>query len=214
MFGNLDALIYIIPAILIAITIHEFSHAFVANWLGDPTAKLLGRVSPNPLRHLDPMGTIMIVFTAIAGFGIGWGKPVPVNPYRLRMGGKTGMAVVSAAGPVSNILTAFLLVLPARLGWISYGYDPLGQVVLYTVAISMGLAVFNLLPLPPLDGFKVALGLLPMAAARGFARLEEYGPAVLLLILFGDWTLHLGILSALLSPLRMVVQGLVFGTLL
>ncbi|MHB1414666.1 MAG: site-2 protease family protein [Chloroflexota bacterium] len=214
MFGNLDALIYIIPAILIAITIHEFSHAFVANWLGDPTAKLLGRISPNPLRHLDPMGTIMIVFTAIAGFGIGWGKPVPVNPFRLRMGGKTGMAVVSAAGPVSNILTAFLLVLPARLGWISYGYDPLGQVVLYTVAISMGLAVFNLLPLPPLDGFKVALGLLPMAAARGFARLEEYGPAVLLLILFGDWTLHLGILSTLLSPLRMVVQGLVFGTLM
>jgi Zn-dependent protease len=206
-----ETILYVIPAILIAITIHEASHALAAYRLGDHTSKALGRLSLNPLVHLDPMGTIMIVFTAINGFGIGWGKPVPVNPYRLRMGPKTGMAIVSAAGPASNIATAFLLVLPERMGLASYGYDTFGTLVYYLVAVSIGLAVFNLLPLPPLDGFKVALGVLPGAAGASLARLEQYGPGLLLLVLFADWFLNVGILSTLLRPLRLVVQALVFG---
>jgi Zn-dependent protease len=162
---DFERLLYVIPAILIAITIHEFSHALAATALGDYTAKSLGRLTFNPLKHLDPVGTIMIMFTAIAGVGIGWGKPVPVNPYNLRIGAKTGMALVSVAGPVSNILTAVILVLPLRLGYNLYTNETVLLVVYYTVAISIGLAVFNLLPLPPLDGFSVALGALPYGIA-------------------------------------------------
>lgn len=212
LISSLGTVIFVVPAILIAITIHEASHAFAAYRLGDMTAKSLGRLSLNPLVHLDPMGTAMIIFTVINGFGIGWGKPVPVNPYRLQMSPKTGMAIVSAAGPASNILTAFVLALPLRTGWFDYGEGWLWLMVYYLILISIGLAVFNLLPLPPLDGFKVAVGVLPGAAGRSFAQLEQYGPALLLLILFADWFFRLGILWTVLSPLRRLVQALVFGT--
>lgn len=210
-FLDLETLIYAIPAILIAITIHEFSHAAAAYVLGDSTAKSHGRLSLNPLVHLDPLGTIMILFTAIAGFGIGWGKPVPVNPYRLRPGSRSGMAIVSAAGPVSNLLTAFLLVLPVRADLFGYGAGPLGSLVVSLVFLSIGLAVFNLLPLPPLDGFAVALGILPAQLAQGLARLGQYGPGVLLLILVADSWLRVGILSTLLRPLYSLAQAIVFG---
>ncbi len=213
MFGFLDveALLYTIPAILIAITIHEFSHAAAAYALGDNTAKAEGRLSLNPLVHLDPLGTLMILFTAVAGFGIGWGKPVPVNPYRLRLGSRTGMAIVSAAGPLSNLLTAFLLVLPVRADLFGYGSGPVGSLVIALVLLSIGLAVFNLLPLPPLDGFAVALGILPPDLARGLARLGQYGPGVLLLILVADSWLRLGILATLMRPLYSLAQAIVFG---
>lgn len=214
-FSNPTALLlrlaYILPAILIAITIHEFSHAAAAYALGDRTAKSMGRLSLNPMVHLDPMGTIMIVFTAIAGVGIGWGKPVPVNPYNLRYGGRTGMALVSAAGPASNLLTAFVIALPLRANPFAYDVEPFAGFALALLGISIGLAAFNLLPLPPLDGFAVALGILPRPLAQSFGQLAQYGPGVLLLILFADWTLHLGILSTLMRPLFLVAQILVFG---
>lgn len=208
---DLERLLYVIPALLIAITIHEFSHAFAAYRLGDSTAKALGRLTLNPLRHLDPVGTIMILFTAVAGVGIGWGKPVPVNPYNLRINPKNGMALVSLAGPVSNILTAFILVLPFRLGIEVYTNATVLLIVYYTIAISIGLAVFNLLPLPPLDGFSVAIGALPYRFARVFARLEQIGPGLLMLLLLASWYTPFNLLGLLLSPLRRVVEMLVFG---
>jgi Zn-dependent protease len=106
----------IIVAVLVAIDVHECCHAWVADRLGDPTARNLGRVSLNPLVHLDPLGTLMIFLTAITGFGIGWGKPVPVDPYRLRHGPTTGMGIVSLAGPAANLTTAAVLAIPFRLG--------------------------------------------------------------------------------------------------
>ena len=213
MFGrfDLESLLYAIAAILIALTIHEASHAFAAYRLGDPTAKTLGRLSLNPLVHLDPMGTILIVFTMLAGFGIGWGKPVPVDPRYLRPNPKTGMALVSLAGPLSNVLTAFVLYLPVRLGMDVYTSDIAAGLAGTLMQLSIWLACFNLIPLPPLDGFSVLLGLLPPGPARSFGRLAQYGLGPIMLIVIADSYFHLGILQAVLLPMARLVSGLVMG---
>lgn len=196
-------------AILAAISVHEASHAWAAYRLGDDTARRMGRLSLNPLRHLDPLGTMMLL---VAGFG--WGKPVPVDAYRLRHGVKTGMALVSLAGPLSNFLVAGALGMLVRFGilsWhspISYGV-PFGQktllwmasdVVGYVITFNILLGVFNLIPIAPLDGFKVLLGLLPRAVAYSAARLEQYGPMLLLTVVAFDVFFRTGILWSILSP--------------
>ncbi|MFQ5861012.1 MAG: site-2 protease family protein [Dehalococcoidia bacterium] len=205
-------------ALGIAITVHEFSHALASYRLGDLTATRLGRLSLNPLRHLDPAGTVLLFLV-----GFGWGKPVPVNPYALR-NGRTGMAVVSAAGPLSNIVTAALFALPLRLGLLPWR-SPLffdgsfrgglegavGVLVGFVIFYNLILAMFNLLPLFPLDGSKVALGILPRDLAVGFARLEAYGPAPLLLIVAVDWLTGLGLLWGVLRPMVNYVGSLVVG---
>ena len=178
-------------ALVITITIHEASHALIATWQGDRTARALGRLSLNPLRHLDKTGT---VFLFLVGFG--WGRPVPVNPFWLRSGPKVGMAVVALAGPASNLLTAAVVALPVRLGILAwhapFSYEPLARVdagwilsdlVGFVVFYSLILAAFNLIPVAPLDGFKVAVGALPMRQAVSFSRLEPYGPGILVGIL-------------------------------
>jgi len=175
-------------ALLVAITFHEFAHAWTADQLGDPTARYQGRLTLDPLAHLDPLGTLMIL---VARFG--WGKPVPVNPYNLRHGPLAGMAMVSFAGPLSNVILAILFGLPLRFGIIpfDFGSNPvipsLGQIVMTVILLNVSLAVFNLLPVAPLDGFKVALGLMPRQYAYDFARLEQYGPFILVgIILLGS----------------------------
>jgi Zn-dependent protease len=193
-------------ALLVAITLHEFGHAFAANALGDATAKRLGRLSLNPLKHLDPFGTLMVFFV-----GFGWGKPVPVDYRALGRNPRRGMAVVSIAGAAMNLVTAAAFGALVRLelvawhsprylhvnGWdvASVGADLVG----YVIFLSLILAVFNLIPIAPLDGFKVAVGLLPARQAYSFARIERYGPLLLLLLLvFGYAT---GILwDVLLRP--------------
>lgn len=178
-------------ALLTAITVHEASHALVAYWQGDLTARSLGRLSLNPIRHLDPVGTLMMLLV-----GFGWGKPVPVNPYRLRDGVKVGGALVSLAGPASNLITAAAIALPVRFGltpWHSpLSYSPFSQmtvswiladVIGLVIFYNIMLAIFNLIPLAPLDGFKVALGILPRNLANSFARLEPYGPGILMTII-------------------------------
>lgn len=189
-------------ALLIAITVHEFAHAWMANRLGDRTAASQGRLSLNPLRHLDPVGTLMLL---VAGFG--WGKPVPVNPYNLRNGPKSGMAWSSLAGPASNLIVAALISLPLRLGivplqgWGNSEIVPSLPEVLFTIILlNIGLAIFNLIPLPPLDGFKVALGILPTRWAIKLLPLERYG-AMLLLGLFAlGWVLPIDPLGAIMDP--------------
>ena len=162
-------------AFIVAITIHEASHAIVATWLGDDLPRLQGRVTLNPLRHLDPLGTIMI---AIAMFG--WGRPVMVNPYRLRFGVHRGMALVAGAGPLSNLLLAAVLTPTAR-ELLSTGQVGLStSAILLIIQLNIVLAIFNLLPLPPLDGFSIVVGLLPPERAAQLEGARRYGPGLLL----------------------------------
>ena len=172
----LSILLGVIPSLL-CITLHELSHGFVAYKLGDTTAKDAGRLTLNPLKHLDPMGLLMMVV-----FHVGWAKPVPVNMYRFQ-NPKRGMALTALAGPMCNVLitVGFLalygaLFLPLRQ---SAAGDYLLQMILLTARISLGLAIFNLLPVPPLDGSKILLSLLPDEKYRVLLRYERYGSLLL-----------------------------------
>ena len=201
-------------ALVVAITIHEFSHTVVANGLGDTTAKCLGRLSLNPLKHLDPSGTAMIL---LAGFG--WGKPVPVNPHRLAHAA-TGASLVAAAGPFSNLAVAFLLAIPIKIGILDYtgfGIYSVAELIdggilstlsiLFTLIISLNLllAVFNLIPLAPLDGSRMLEGFIPRGHSASYARLQQYGPVILIGIIMMEYAMGLGILGTLIGP---VVRGL------
>jgi Zn-dependent protease len=183
--------IWAVP-ILLAIIIHEVMHGVVARMLGDDTALRAGRLTLNPLAHIDPFGTIilpaMLLFLHLPMFG--YAKPVPVNFSRLR-NPRSGMILVAAAGPVTNFALAFLSAIGLRIMRQHLGGPlggtvvfPLARMLLASVIINVALAVFNLLPLPPLDGGRVVTGLLPLAAARRFARIERYGFLILLLLLY------------------------------
>ncbi|MBI4318807.1 MAG: site-2 protease family protein [Chloroflexi bacterium] len=200
---------YVFVAIILSISVHEASHALMAYRLGDPTAKYLGRLTLNPVAHLDPLGTLMIVITTISGFGIGWGKPVPVNPYNLRNGAKTGMAMVSVAGPLSNLVLASFLAIPMRLDLIP---DPTVFFVFrMMVLLNIALAVFNMIPIPPLDGFKVLQGILPNRQAYALSSLETYGPAILMLVIFVGPYFRLNVLGMILGPLMRIGYWLIAG---
>lgn len=173
-----------ILALLVVLSFHEFSHAWVSDQLGDDTARRMGRVSLNPLVHLDRLGTLMILLV-----GFGWGKPVPVDPYRLRGGPRSGMAIVAAAGPLSNLIMAGFFALPFRLGilhlspFISLSVGGLLNSLLYHIILfNLILAIFNSLPIAPLDGFKIAVGILPRRWAYSLAGTERHGPIILLMV--------------------------------
>lgn len=215
-FHGLVTLITFIFALLVAITIHEASHALTAYSQGDSTAKTHGRLSLNPVAHLDPLGTIMILF---AGFG--WGKPVPVNPDYLRTGGRSGMAIVSLAGPLSNLVIAMLFAIPINTGIVSTEHlwlttfhgepsDVFGYVLNIVIFWNLLLAAFNLLPIAPLDGFKIMIGVLPTSASKSFAKSERFGPVVLLSIIMLDlYLLKWGILAHIIGPLVSIFTLLV-----
>lgn len=186
-----------ISALLVAVTVHEFSHALVATLLGDDTAKLLGRLSLNPLSHLDPLGTLMILLVRF-----GWGKPVPFNPLNLE-NPRRDAALVSLAGPLSNILAAAVFSLPLRLGF------PWGVVFVPIVFINLGLALFNLLPIHPLDGFKIVGGVLPESLAYQWATLAPYGLWLLILFVFLP---GFSLLNLLVWPLMRTLLFLFLGT--
>ena len=184
------ALLLLIPAILFALTVHEFSHGIVAYKLGDPTAKAAGRLTLNPLSHLDPVGTLMLLLVHF-----GWAKPVPVNPAYFQ-NPKRDMLWVALAGPASNMVLAFLSGLAIRAMSAGPGFYQPGSAgtmiitMLYlSLQINLALAVFNLLPIPPLDGSKILYGLLPPEYEYIIYNLERYGPGVLLgLVLVGMLT--------------------------
>ncbi len=198
-------LLLLAVALLLAITVHEFSHALVANGLGDPTAKRLGRLTLNPKAHLDPTGTVMVL---VAGFG--WGKPVPVNPAYLHAG-RQGMALVALAGPISNLLLAAVLAAASRLGMAELpravptlaNPDPsiwLPSLLVYALYINVVLAVFNMLPLSPLDGSQVLQGVAPRALLPRLLRLQMYAPVILIGVIMADIGFGLGILGRVFGP--------------
>ena len=200
--------------VIVAITVHEFSHALTANLLGDDTAKSQGRLTLNPLAHLDPAGTVMIV---VVGFG--WGRPTPVNPARFGSHMRSGMAAVSFAGPISNVIVASLCAIPVKIGLLSPGdvgfslfRGDTGELWAYLLGslifINILLAAFNLIPVAPLDGFKVVQGLLPRDAALQWSRLERWGPLILLVLIISGFILPTG--SLLVPIMRPLVNALAF----
>ncbi len=170
-----------VASVLVAITIHEFSHAAVAVYFGDNTPKLMGRLSLNPLDHLDPLGFLMLMF-----LGFGWAKPVPINPYNLR-NSRVGSALVAAAGPLSNLLAIIIFSLLIRLLASFFAADNLLIYFLfYLVLINFILFVFNLIPLPPLDGSKILFSLIPNRYNEFKYKLSVNGPWILLMIILFD----------------------------
>jgi len=172
--GNLDLarILLTLAALVVSITFHEFMHAWSANELGDPTAKRMGRLSLNPIVHFDPLGALMIVFTTISGFGIGWGKPTPVNPHNLRGNARISMGLTSVAGPISNLVLATVAAIPIRL--VGSALPSLvGEFLILMVFVNVALALFNLIPLPPLDGFGVLQGVLAATRTRWARRASQ-----------------------------------------
>jgi Zn-dependent protease len=207
-----------ILALLIAITVHEFSHAFAAYRMGDPTSRFLGRLSLNPLRHLDPVGTIMLLLV-----GFGWGKPVPVNPLAFGRDALRRMALVAFAGPLSNIIVAALIGLAFKGELVAWPYAAearligsptevfFAQFLVIILFYNLILAIFNLIPLAPLDGSKVVLGILPREMALEYAKLERWGPSILFGIIILDWFMGVGILGRIIWPAVNGLSGLFAG---
>jgi Zn-dependent protease len=200
--------------ILFAITVHEVAHGWIAKHLGDPTAQRLGRLTLNPIKHIDPVGTVLVpavllILGSLAGrpFVFGWAKPVPVTWENLRRP-KRDMAIVAAAGPSANLLMAigwaFVIkasaLLPATADWAA---APLNYMGIWGIEINIALMVLNLIPVPPLDGGRVAVGLLPGPLAWRLSRLEPYGFFILLALL------ATGALSIILSPPIAFLENLV-----
>lgn len=178
---TIEKLIILVPVVLIAITIHEVAHGWVAFRLGDPTPKLQNRLTLNPISHLDPLGALLLL---IAGFG--WAKPVEVNPYYFKGDRRKGMMYVALAGPVANVLVAILGVIVYNLFG---GFGFLGRLFFNNlVMINIYLAAFNLLPVPPLDGSKILAGLLPKKSLKLIYTLESYGPLILILLIVTGFT--------------------------
>ncbi len=205
----LPTLVAVAIFILVGFPVHEFSHAFAAYRLGDSTARWQGRLTLNPIKHFDPLGGVILIITALlpGGFMIGWAKPTPVNPYNLRYG-RRGEALVALAGPVSNLLMLLAVALPLRL---LLGNDDLyfqalssdvGAFLVSTavtfVLINVVLMIFNLLPIPPLDGWRVLLGLLDARTAFNLRQFEPYGFIVLLLIVFAGGSFLIGAIDAVM----------------
>jgi len=193
-----DPLGFILIAIplLYSIIFHELAHGWVAYLMGDPTAKSLGRLSLNPLKHLDPIGTIMLFI-----FGFGWAKPVPVNFNQLRDRHK-GMILVSAAGIITNMLLAFIALFLSRL--LSLSPSSMPAVLLYYFAqINIILAAFNLIPLPPLDGSKILMGFAPPSVQDFLFRLERYGFFIIIALLY------LGVLDPVIQFFQWMILSLI-----
>ncbi len=202
--------IMLVPA-LFAVTLHEVSHGYVAERLGDPTARLLGRLTLNPLRHLDPIGTIALLY-----FGFGWARPVPVNFNNLRRP-RQDMIWVALAGPLTNFFLAGLSALFLRTlhlvpqvfaaeDTLSRLLEPLGLMVAISLYINVILGVFNLLPLPPLDGGRVLTGLLPPRPAQALSRLEPFGFILIIFLIF-----FTNLWGMVLAPMISAIVSLLAG---
>ncbi|MBD3320425.1 MAG: site-2 protease family protein [Chitinivibrionales bacterium] len=211
---NTEMLLLRIPAILLALTFHEYCHGWVASLRGDSTARDLGRLTFNPFAHLDIFGTLMLLFGPF-----GWAKPVPVNFSNLKDPKKDSI-YISAAGPVSNILLAciagyayrlFLMnntFLGSRAGYVD-------QFFIMLIQINLGISFFNLLPVPPLDGSKILMGLLPSSKVPSYIRYMEKAPLIFLILIVVEWSFNIPTISLILYPLYMPYRSfwlfIIFG---
>ncbi len=210
MFENFNFNEFIIRAALsvvpfmFAVTIHEVMHGYAAYRLGDNTAKNAGRLTLNPIAHIDPLGLLVLLLTRI----IGWAKPVPVNYYNLRH--KYGVAIVSAAGPLANLVTAFLSAVVLKIlgfaavnfGMPGYIFEPLYIMTLYSVAINIALCIFNLLPIMPMDGARIIWNFLPRDKAEKYEATEKYYFIIILVLIFTN------ILQYIISPVRAFILSI------
>lgn len=185
-----------ILVLLISFPIHELSHAWTANYFGDNTAKLQGRLTWNPLAHLDVTGSLIFILSYF-----GWAKPVPVNPNNFRRENPNAYLLVSLAGPMSNLVLAILAAIPIRLGFITISNNFFGLILLNFIFFNLILAVFNLIPLSPLDGGKILGQLLPPSARQFFTNIDKYGPLILLALLFVLPTIGFDPLGAIINPI-------------
>ena len=224
---DIFTILILLFVILFAITVHEAAHGWAAFKLGDPTAQLMGRVTINPIAHIDPIGTILlpVILVIMGAPPFGWAKPVPVNPLNLRNPKKDNL-IISAAGPVSNFMVAFaamvtLLILKGLAPRIDYflrahlfsraslasGFHPLeglALILFYAVVLNVFLAVFNLIPIPPLDGSGILLGLISEEAAQMVERIRPFGFIIILLLFY------LRILDLIFSPIQYVILMILF----
>jgi Zn-dependent protease len=204
-----------IVILIIAFTFHEFSHAWMANYFGDDTAKRAGRLTLNPVVHLDLMGSIMLL---VAGFG--WAKPVPVNPYALQRSSPSARMWVSLTGPLSNLILAIVGAIPFWLRLVPYSYSnnslfPTPFAFLFEfIVINLSLLLFNLIPISPLDGKEVLDYFLPDAWARRLDAIQPYGPIILLVLVFVGPMVGINIFSWILTPALTAIMRLLLGGVL
>lgn len=210
-------LLIMLPILLFSLVVHEVAHGYAAYIMGDPTAKRLGRLTLDPLAHLDPLGTLMMIWTFISGYGVGWAKPVPIN-FRNFRNRRLGTIVVGISGPLANILLALACSVPLRSALASYakGENPyLAGILSGAIVVNVALASFNLLPIPPLDGSRVVYGLLRGKLAYFYAQLEKYGMFVLLMLALLGWLSYLVFpLMNFIGPLVVRWTGVSFGWVL
>ncbi|HEY42950.1 MAG TPA: site-2 protease family protein [Anaerolineae bacterium] len=205
---SLPTIITALITLLIAFTVHEFAHAWTADQLGDDTPRLNGRLTLNPLAHLDPLGSLMLLFA-----GIGWAKPVPVNPYNFQRNSRAGMMLVSAAGPFSNLLMAIVAAIPFKMGLLSV-YDPSGRFLPSISSFLIGfiyfnliLLLFNLIPVFPLDGEKVLEYFLPPSGKDTLYRLRPYGPMILIGLIFMGQFVGIDFIGTLIGrPVQIILS--------
>jgi len=215
---NLATIISRIIILVIAFTIHEFAHAWTANSFGDSTPRINGRLTLNPLAHLDPLGSIMLLFV-----GFGWAKPVPVNPHTLRQRSPSAMMWVALAGPLSNFLLAVLAAFPFQMNWLTLNdlyasFAAPGSAILPTpagflfdfITINLVLGLFNLIPLPPLDGDKIAEFIMPENWNRSLDRIRPYGSVILVALFMVGPYLGLDFLGWIIrKPLGFLINLLI-----
>lgn len=205
-----------IVALIMSIVLHEMAHGYAANALGDPTARLQGRLSPNPLVHIDPLGSVIIpalLLISSSGFLFGWAKPVPYNPYNLN-NQKWGEAIVAVAGPAINLLIALIFALLIRNAGLLGLNDVFVNLATYIVYMNILLAIFNLIPFPPLDGSKILPAILPSSLQMGYQnfvrKMEGFGFLVTIIFIFvfvnlfwGPFSIAVGVVFELMTGLRL-----------
>jgi Zn-dependent protease len=197
-----------IITLVISLTFHEFSHAWVADSLGDNTPRANGRLTLNPLRHLDPIGSLLLI---VAGFG--WAKPVPINGYLLQRRTPAGVMWVSLAGPASNFLLALVGAIPLRLGLVNFLPQSsfITNFLVGFIQINLLLMVFNLIPIAPLDGEKIAEYFLPPSWGQKMANISSYGPLILMAVIFVLPLVGIDVLGMVMYPVINTLFSLLVG---